>query len=74
MVLNEKTGLAEVRSITLGVQNTEDAEVLSGLDEGDKIAAYTQTASIFDHIQHFKQQPTPWSRAHPRPLKVGIAC
>ncbi len=45
MVLNEKTGLAEVRSITLGVQNTEDAEVLSGLEEGDKITAYTQTAS-----------------------------
>jgi len=45
MVLNTKTNLPEVKTITLGVQNSEYAEVLSGLQEGDKVTAYTQTAS-----------------------------
>ncbi len=45
MVLNTTTNQPEVKTITLGVQNSEYAEVLTGLQEGDKVTAYTQTAS-----------------------------
>jgi multidrug efflux pump subunit AcrA (membrane-fusion protein) len=47
-VINEATGQAERREITLGAQNFQFAEVLSGLKEGDKIQTTSQggTSSV----------------------------
>jgi HlyD family secretion protein len=41
MVLNSQTGNPERRQITVGVQTSEYAEVLSGLQEGDKVVSIT---------------------------------
>ena len=46
MVENTQTGKPERRKITLGVQNTEYAEVQSGLQEGDKIVTITDRSSV----------------------------
>ncbi len=46
MVDNAQTGKPERRIITLGVQNTEYAEVQSGLQEGDKIVTITDRSSV----------------------------
>ena len=46
MVQNTETGKPERRKITLGVQNTEYAEVQSGLQEGEKIVTITDRSSI----------------------------
>jgi multidrug efflux pump subunit AcrA (membrane-fusion protein) len=43
MVMNETTGKPERRRITLGIQDLEFAEVLSGLKEGEKVQAVSQT-------------------------------
>ncbi len=37
MLMNGKTGLAEPRKVTLGLQNFQYAQVTSGLNEGDKV-------------------------------------
>ena len=37
MLVNSKTGQAEPRKVTLGLQNFQYAEVTSGLSEGDKV-------------------------------------
>jgi len=42
LVVNDKTGVPERRSITLGLQNFQYAEVKSGLQEGDKVQAVPQ--------------------------------
>ncbi|MGD0856784.1 MAG: HlyD family secretion protein [Dehalococcoidia bacterium] len=41
MVLNSQTGNPERRQIKVGVQTSEYAEVLSGLQEGDKVVSIT---------------------------------
>ncbi len=46
MVENAQTGKPERRKITIGVQNTEYAEVQSGLQEGDKVVAITDRNSV----------------------------
>lgn len=46
MVINAQTGNPERRQITVGVQNTEYAEVKSGLQEGDKVVAITDRSSV----------------------------
>ncbi|MCX5997348.1 MAG: efflux RND transporter periplasmic adaptor subunit [Chloroflexi bacterium] len=46
MVENAQTGKPERRKITIGVQNTEYAEVQSGLQEGDKVVAITDRSSV----------------------------
>jgi len=46
MVENTQTGKPERRRITLGVQNTEYAEIQSGLQEGEKIVTITDRSSI----------------------------
>lgn len=57
MVLNTKTGQSEVRSITVGVQDSEYAEVLSGLQEGDKVTVYVQTPSSKSSASTSGQRP-----------------
>jgi HlyD family secretion protein len=37
MLVNSKTGLAEPKPITVGMQNFQYAEITSGLSEGDKV-------------------------------------
>ncbi|MFA5079568.1 MAG: HlyD family secretion protein [Dehalococcoidia bacterium] len=37
MVMNSKTGQAEPRKVTIGLQNFQYAQVTSGLNEGDKV-------------------------------------
>lgn len=46
MVENTQTGKPDRRRITIGVQNTEYAEVQSGLQEGDKIVTITDRSSV----------------------------
>jgi multidrug efflux pump subunit AcrA (membrane-fusion protein) len=46
MVMNETTGRLERRNITLGIQNLEFAEVLSGLKEGDKVQVPSQGGAV----------------------------
>lgn len=43
MVMNETTGKPERRRITVGIQDLQFAEVLSGLQEGDKVQVVSQT-------------------------------
>jgi RND family efflux transporter MFP subunit len=42
-VINEATGQSEYRPVTLGKQNFQFAEVLSGLKEGDKVQVVNQS-------------------------------
>jgi multidrug efflux pump subunit AcrA (membrane-fusion protein) len=44
-VLDEATGQVERRRITIGQQNFQFAEVLSGLKEGEKLQAIKQTGA-----------------------------
>jgi multidrug efflux pump subunit AcrA (membrane-fusion protein) len=41
-VLNEETGEPEMRRVVLGAQTYESAEVISGLEEGEKVVMITQ--------------------------------
>ncbi|MCJ7654397.1 MAG: efflux RND transporter periplasmic adaptor subunit, partial [Dehalococcoidia bacterium] len=45
-VMNEVTGQPEYRQVTLGKQNFQFAEVLSGLKEGDKVQVVSQKGAI----------------------------
>lgn len=45
-VINEATGQVERRLITLGMQNFQFAEVLSGLKEGEKIQMINQEGTL----------------------------
>ena len=45
-VMNEVTGQPEYRQVTLGKQNFQFAEVLSGLKEGDKVQVVNQKGAI----------------------------
>jgi len=45
-VINEVTGQPEYRQITLGRQNFQFAEVLSGLKEGDKVQVVNQKGAV----------------------------
>lgn len=46
MVINEATGQAEPRKVTLGKQSLQYAEVLDGLKEGEKIQVLNQKPTI----------------------------
>ena len=46
MVMNPQTGKPERRQITVGVQTSEYAQVLTGLQEGDQITAITERGSV----------------------------
>jgi RND family efflux transporter MFP subunit len=45
-VINEVTGQPEYRQVTLGKQNFQFAEVLSGLKEGDKVQVVNQRGAV----------------------------
>jgi macrolide-specific efflux system membrane fusion protein len=45
-VINEVTGQSEYRQVTLGKQNFQFAEVLSGLKEGDKVQVVNKIGVI----------------------------
>ena len=45
-VINEATGQIERRQITLGMQNFQFAEVLSGLKEGEKVQLINQEGTL----------------------------
>ncbi|OGO59824.1 MAG: hypothetical protein A2025_01425 [Chloroflexi bacterium RBG_19FT_COMBO_47_15] len=45
-VINEVTGQLEYRQVTLGKQNFQFAEVLSGLKEGDKVQVVNQKGAV----------------------------
>jgi multidrug efflux pump subunit AcrA (membrane-fusion protein) len=55
MVINEATGQAEPRKVTLGKQSLQYAEVLDGLKEGEKIQVLNQKPTI----QGGQQRPMP---------------
>ena len=46
MVVNGTTGELEIRRVTIGVQNFQFAEVLSGLKEGDKVQVVNQKGAV----------------------------
>jgi RND family efflux transporter MFP subunit len=58
MVMNEATGQSEKRAITVGKQNQQMVEVLSGLKEGDKIVM-EQKLSVGAPVIQRPQQPQP---------------
>ncbi len=45
-VVNEATGQTEYRPVTLGMENFQFAEVLSGLKEGDKVQVVNQVGAV----------------------------